>query len=132
MSTNTIHHEQIAALYGTQTPIQTRWSYDSAEPFAVTVAFCAERGRWVEWIFSRDLLIEGLSEPAGLGDLRVRPGEDTETLVLEIHSPSGEATFELDLDATEDFLQTTLELVPAGTEVDHFDVERLINDLTGI
>ena len=130
MTTNTVHHEQVAALHGASTPVQTRWSYRKDEPFAVTVAFCAERGRWVEWVFARDLLIDGLTEPAGIGDLRVRPGEDEDILILEISSPSGNAVFELDRESTEDFLVSTLELVPAGTESDHFDPNKLLDEIS--
>ena len=56
MTTNTIHHEQVAALQGATEPVHTRWAYRDDEPFAVTVAFCTERGQWIEWVFARDLL----------------------------------------------------------------------------
>lgn len=131
MTTDTVHHQQVAALHGASTLVQTRWSYRKDEPFAVTVAFCAEGGRWVEWIFARELLIEGLTGPAGIGDLRVRPGEDEDIVILEISSPSGDAVFELDRGATEDFLVSTLELVPAGKESDHFDPDRLLDEIGG-
>ncbi|HWF68267.1 MAG TPA: SsgA family sporulation/cell division regulator [Mycobacterium sp.] len=130
MTTNTVHHEQVAALHGAAAPVQTRWSFRKDEPFAVTVAFCAERGRWVEWIFARDLLIEGLTEPAGIGDLRVRPGVDEDTLTLEINSPSGNAVFELDRAATLEFLASTLELVPAGAESEYFDPDKLLEEIS--
>lgn len=129
MAANTIHQEQIAALRGSLVPIQTRWSYQADEPFAVTVSFCAERGRWVEWVFARDLLITGLERPSGIGDLRVRPGEDGDTVILEVHSPNGEAAFELDRADTEAFVNTTLNLVPEGTESDHFDFDRLLEEI---
>jgi hypothetical protein len=129
MTTNTVHHEQVAALHGASTPVQTRWSYRRDEPFAVTVSFCAERGRWVEWVFARDLLIDGLVAPAGIGDLRVRPGDDDEILVLEISSPSGNAVFELDRADTEEFLAITLRLVPAGLESEFFDTEKLLAEI---
>jgi hypothetical protein len=133
----TIHHEQIAALlptFGTSavTPVTTRWTYETYEPYAVTVAFATDRGRWVEWVFARDLLIEGLAEPAGQGDLRIRPDdEDPDLLMLEIHAPSGSAVFSLDREDTEDFLARTLDLVPRGAESAHFDVERLLAELAG-
>ncbi|HEX3789831.1 MAG TPA: SsgA family sporulation/cell division regulator [Pseudonocardiaceae bacterium] len=126
----TVHHEQVAALHGASTPVRTRWSYRADEPFAVTVAFCAERGRWVEWVFARDLLIDGLSRPAGIGDLRVRPGADRDSLVLEISSTGGNAVFELDRESTEEFLATTLTLVPAGDEDDYFDADRLVEEIS--
>lgn len=133
MTATTIHHEHIAALHadGEPVPVSTRWTYRADEPFAITVAFATERGRWVEWIFARDLLIEGLDVTSGEGDLRVSPHlTDPEVLLLEIRSPSGRATFELDRDDTEDFLAATLELVPVGTESTHFDIDRLLGDLT--
>jgi len=131
MTTSTVHHEQVVALQGTGTPVHTRWTYRADEPYAITVAFATDPGRWVEWIFARDLLIDGLIAPAGEGDLTVRPDEDDEdTLLLEIHSPTGTATFTLDRDATEDFLGHTLDLVAAGTEDTHFDIDRLLAQLT--
>lgn len=131
----TIHYEQVAALLPATgsdavTPVTTRWTYDSAEPFAVTVAFATERGKWVEWVFARELLIDGLSDPAGEGDLRIAPDEDPDLLVLEIFAPTGSAAFSLDRDDTEEFLARTLELVPAGAESTHFDIDRLLAELT--
>lgn len=133
MTATTIHHEHVAALHtqGEPVPVNTRWTYRADEPFALTVAFATERGRWVEWIFARDLLIAGLESESGEGDLRVAPHPlDEDVLLLEIRSPSGRATFELDRDDTEDFLAHTLELVPAGTESTRFDIDRLLADLT--
>jgi hypothetical protein len=133
MTATTIHHEHVAALHtqGDPIPVSTRWTYRADEPFAITVAFATERGRWVEWIFARDLLIAGLDDPSGEGDLRVAPHPaDDEVLLLEIRSPSGSAMFELDRADTEDFVTHTLELVPAGTESTHFDIDRLLAELT--
>ena len=133
----TIHHEQVAALLpaagndSRPTPVSTRWTYDSSEPYAVTVAFATERGRWVEWVFARELLVDGLNERAGEGDLSIRPDSDPDLLVLEIHAPSGNASFLLDRDDTEDFLAETLELVPAGSESTHFDIDALLAELAG-
>jgi hypothetical protein len=134
MTATTIHHEHVAALHtaqGEPVPVSTRWTYRADEPFAITVAFATERGRWVEWIFARDLLIAGMDIPSGEGDLHVAPHpDDADLLLLEIRSPNGSATFELDRDDTEDFLTHTLELVPAGTESTRFDIDRLLAELT--
>lgn len=131
----TIHHEQVADLLPNAgadrlVPVSTRWTYDTQEPYAVTVAFATERGRWVEWVFARDLLIEGLTEPSGDGDLRISPDADPDLLVLEIHAPTGSAAFILDREDTTDFLASTLDLVPAGFESAHFDVDRLLAELS--
>jgi hypothetical protein len=133
MTARTIHHEHVAVLHtdGEPLPVNTRWTYADDEPFALTVEFATERGRWVEWIFARELLIAGLDVASGEGDLRVAPHPaDPDILLLDIRSPSGRATFELDRDDTEDFLAATLELVPAGSESTHFDIDRLLGDLT--
>lgn len=132
----TIHYEQVAALLPAAgsdavTPVTTRWTYDSAEPFAVNVAFATERGKWVEWVFARDLLIEGLAEPAGEGDLRIAPDdEDPDVVILEIFAPTGYAAFAFDRDDTEEFLTQTLDLVAEGAESTHFDIDRLLAELS--
>jgi hypothetical protein len=131
----TIHHEQVAELLPVAgsdkvMPVSTRWTYDSTEPYALTVAFATERGRWIEWVFARDLLLDGLSEPSGEGDFRIAPDTDPDLLVLEIHAPSGSAAFAIDRYDTEDFLARTLDLVPTGTESTHFDIDRLLAELT--
>jgi hypothetical protein len=131
MNANAIHQEHTATLYGSASPVTTRWSYRADEPFALTVAFGTDRGHWVEWVFARELLIDGLVEQVGEGDLTVEPGDVEDTLILTVHSPSGSATFELDRGDTQDFLAATLELVPSGTESTHFDIDRLLAELTG-
>ena len=130
-----IDHEQVAVLLPTAgnaavTPVTTRWAYDTTEPYALTVAFATDRGRWVEWVFARDLLIDGLTEPAGDGDFRVAPDTDPDLVILEIIAPSGSAAFTLEREDVAAFLDRTLELVPAGTESAHFDVDRLLAELT--
>lgn len=131
----TIRHEQTAALLPSTgsdavTPVTTRWTYEESEPYAITVAFATERGRWVEWVFARDLLIDGMTEPTGEGDFRVSPDVDPDLLVLEIFSPAGSAAFTVEREDTEEFLRRTLELVPAGAESAHFDVDRLLAELS--
>ncbi len=133
MSTEAIHAE-LVALYDGTTPVRSRWSYRADQPFTVTAAFQTERGRWVEWAFSRDLLVEGLRGPAGVGDIRLHPETDTgiTLLIVEIESPEGYAELELEHEGAADFLAATAEIVPIGEESDHFDVEGLIDELTRV
>ena len=49
------------------------FSYDAADPYAVRVTFHVPAGD-VPWVISRNLLLRGLCEPAGEGDIRLRPG----------------------------------------------------------
>ena len=56
-------------------PVQVEMRYDTRDPYAVQAAFRTGRAGWVEWVFSRDLLTEGLITAAGAGDVRIRPSE---------------------------------------------------------
>jgi hypothetical protein len=133
MSTEAIHAE-LVALYDGGTPVRSRWSYRADQPYTVTAAFQTERDRWVEWAFSRDLLVEGLRGPAGVGDVRLHPeSEDGLTmLVVEIESPEGYAELDLDHAGVSSFLAATEEIVALGAESDHFDVDGLIDELTRV
>jgi hypothetical protein len=133
MTTEAIHAE-LVALYDGTTPVRSRWSYRADQPFTVTAAFQTDRDRWVEWVFSRELLVAGLDDSAGVGDVRFRPIEERglRMLVVEIESPEGYAMLELDHDAVADFLDGTEEMVPLGSEDDHFDVDALIAELTRV
>ncbi|MEC3981913.1 SsgA family sporulation/cell division regulator [Amycolatopsis sp. H20-H5] len=134
MHTDAVHQSQFVLLNESTTPVLSRLSFHADEPFAVTVAFRTERGRWVEWTFARDLLVTGLTEPAGLGDVRVRPdlSEDEAMLTLEIESPDGYASFELEREDVETFVSATIELVPLGSESEYFDVEGLIEEISNV
>ncbi|MEV4596046.1 SsgA family sporulation/cell division regulator [Amycolatopsis sp. NPDC049253] len=134
MHTDAVHQTQFVLLNESTTPVLSRLSYHSAEPFAVTVAFRTERGRWIEWTFARDLLVTGLEEPAGLGDVRIRPdlSEDPAMLTLEIESPDGYASFELEREDIENFLESSYELVPLGTESENFDIDGLIEEISNV
>jgi hypothetical protein len=133
MTTEAVHTE-LVSLYGGSTPVRSRWSYRASEPFTVTAAFQTARDRWVEWLFARELLVEGLREPAGIGDVRVRPDSSrgVDVLVVEIESPEGFAFLEMDHEAVEAFLDATADLVPLGAEADYFDVDALIEELTRV
>ena len=90
--TSTLTLELIDA-NGASTPLETELSYNPSDPFAVTAAFMTVAGR-VEWTFGRELLIGGLYEPTGDGDVHVWPCLDNEgepVVIIELCSPDGEA-----------------------------------------
>ncbi|HEV7979419.1 SsgA family sporulation/cell division regulator [Amycolatopsis sp.] len=134
MHTDAVHQSQFVLLNDSTTPVLSRMSFHADEPFAVTVAFRTERGRWIEWTFARDLLVVGLLEPTGIGDVRVRPdlSEDEALLTLEIESPDGYAAFELEREDVRSFVDATLDLVPLGSESEHFDVDGLIEEISNV
>ena len=112
------------------TEVPARLSYDSADPFAVRIAF-GEVGSpghaeddGVTWLVGRDLLRAGLDRPAGDGDVRVWPASATaDVLFLHLRAPSGEALFEVSRATLAAFLQATEALVPAGSETAAFDLD---------
>ncbi|KZB82547.1 SsgA family sporulation/cell division regulator [Amycolatopsis regifaucium] len=134
MHTDAVHQSQFVLLNNSSTPVLSRLSFHVDEPYAVTVSFRTERGRWVEWTFARELLATGLTDPAGLGDVRVRPdlSEDEAMLTLEIESPDGYASFELEREDVESFLDSTCELVPLGSESEYFDIDALIEEISNV
>ncbi|TVT20664.1 SsgA family sporulation/cell division regulator [Amycolatopsis rhizosphaerae] len=134
MNTDAVHQNQFVTLNGSPAPVLSRLSYVGSEPFAVNLAFRTERGRWVEWTFARELLVTGLSEPAGIGDVRVRPdlATDEDLLILEIESPDGYALVEMEREDVERFLDASAEVVPIGAEAGYFDVDAFIAEITNV
>ncbi|HKS47354.1 MAG TPA: SsgA family sporulation/cell division regulator [Amycolatopsis sp.] len=134
MNTDAVTQSQFVSLNGSAQPVLSRLSYLGGEPFAVNIAFRTDRGRWVEWTFSRDLLVTGLSEPAGIGDVRVRPdlAADESILILEIESPDGYALVEIEREDVERFVAATSEVVPFGAESDSFDIDAFIAEITSV
>lgn len=136
MTTDAVHAE-LVSLYAGSTPVRSRWSYRADQPFTVVAAFQTDRNRWVEWVFSRDLLADGLLAEAGEGDVRIRPAtDDPETVIFELSSPSGHAVFETSAHRLADFLDRTYDIVVPGGEALWLDfddaVEHLLsNDLHG-
>lgn len=74
------------------------------------------------------------TRPCGLGDVRVRPdlSVDEDFLTLEIESPDGYASFELEIEDVRTFLDASYELVPLGEEAAYFDVDGLIEEISNV
>ena len=118
-----LHHPD-----GGTSAVPTMLSYDSSDPYALTITFRLADGP-VPWTFSRDLLSNGLTEPTGDGDVHVWPGLDDSgfaTVSIELCSPNGNALVELRTSVADDFVRSAEALVATGTESDHLDVDALI------
>lgn len=105
--------------------IQANLRYSSDDPFAVHLVFpptVSLEGEEVEWIFARELLDDGLYEPAGDGDLRLWPCAPG-LVMLEFESPHGLALVEFSAGDLLEFLHCTYQAVPAGQEAQHVDVD---------
>jgi hypothetical protein len=109
--------------------------YSREDPYAIRIAFHVGLDEPVEWIFARDLLARGIEGREGLGDVQVWPSAGTEggepgsVLNLELSSPFGQAHFEAPVKDVADFLRKTYQIVAAGEEGDHVDVEAELTDL---
>ena len=110
-------------------PVRAELAYDVTDPYAVQVSFHtgsgAVGGDVVQWTFARQLLSDGVSVPAGEGDVQVWPStaSGASVVCLSLSSPSGRALFEVPLADLVDFLGRTYQAVPTGGESDHVDVD---------
>ncbi|MCL7375395.1 SsgA family sporulation/cell division regulator [Streptomyces sp. 35G-GA-8] len=105
--------------------------YDRADPFAVRMAFpppATLEGTEVTWEFSRELLATGMTEPVGVGDVRVRPFGYGRT-VLEFHAPEGTAMVHLRTAELRRFLERSEDLVPVGREHHYLDLDHDLTEL---
>ncbi|MDX3855584.1 SsgA family sporulation/cell division regulator [Streptomyces sp. AK02-01A] len=120
----------VAAVPRTET-VPATLRYDRGEPFAVCMAFpppATLEGTEVTWEFSRELLAKGMTEPAGVGDVRVRPFGYGRT-VLEFHAPEGTAMVHLRTSELRRFLERSQGLVPAGREHLYLDLDHDLTEL---
>ncbi len=126
---------RLVAPDATALPVRASLRYDPEDPYAVHVLFHAETagGEPVSWSFARDLLMTGLDEPAGIGDVRVWPwvGDEGPVAALALSSPDGHALFEVPRESLESFLARTYAQVPLGAESDHLDMDATLANLLG-
>src|SRR2546430_17375040 len=104
MTADSVHTEELVAL-ADDLPVRSLWSYDASEPFTISVSFQTEEDCWVEWLFARDLLVNGLTGPSGIGDVRLRPRRTNgrTALPLVISYPHVPVLSDLDADSGQPF-----------------------------
>jgi hypothetical protein len=113
---------------GAVAPLETELSYDPADPLAVSAIFSTVAGR-VRWTFGRDLLIEGLIEPVGDGDVHVWPCVDNDgnsVVIIELCSPDGEALVQGRTGDITAFVERMTRSVAPGAEGALLDVDAAI------
>lgn len=132
MSTDSVQQDMFTVLHGQPAPVVTRWSYTAADPFAMTIAVRTRHDRWVEWLVSRDLVVESLSGPTGLGDIRMSPQEvqGYDIVEIEIRSNDGRAVLEVDRDLLGRFVDASFEVVPPGAEPTRMNLDEEILKIT--
>jgi len=113
---------------GAVTPIDAELHYDPRDPYAVTTVFMTGASQ-VRWTFGRDLLVEGLYEPSGDGDVHVWPCLDSDghaVVIIELCSPDGEALVQAKTGDLSSFVDRMSKVVEIGNESAHLNVDDAI------
>src|SRR6478609_6786858 len=112
---------------GLHVPVAARLRYRADEPYTVHLDNHVDLPDPVTWALSRDVLLAGLTRPAGLGDMSVAPGHGH--VLLSLHGEEASALLRLPAPALRDFLRRTECVVPVGCERDHVDLDALVRRL---
>jgi len=115
-------------------PVEATLTYRLDDPYAVRVAFRTRpAAEAVEWTFARQLLTDGVTAPAGTGDVRTWPhqSQGEPVVCLSLASPSGTALFEIPVNGLVEFLTRTYARIPTGSESLHVDLDRELAELLG-
>ncbi|QKW23859.1 SsgA family sporulation/cell division regulator [Kitasatospora sp. NA04385] len=112
-------------------PVAARLRYRADEPYTVHLDNHVDLPDPVTWALSRDVLLAGLTRPAGLGDMSVTPGDgpDHGHVLLSLHGEEASALLRIPARALRDFLRRTECVVPVGLERDHVDLDAVVRRL---
>ncbi|MFD8085041.1 SsgA family sporulation/cell division regulator [Kitasatospora sp. NPDC059722] len=106
--------------------LEAQLRFDSSLPYAVCLAFPAlGDGEERRWFFARDLLNEGRHGRVGRGDVTVAPGPEGRVLVT-LCGHDRRAVISIPSDVVTAFLLDSFNLVPAGCESGHLDIDTAV------
>ncbi|MFC5719799.1 SsgA family sporulation/cell division regulator [Streptomyces gamaensis] len=101
--------------------------YDSSDPYAVKFTFHLPGDAPVTWAFARELLLDGLSQPSGEGDVHIAPASAGQfsDVFIRLQVGAEGALFRAGAAPLVAFLDRTDRIVPLGEErtVADFDYE---------
>ncbi|WP_459973311.1 SsgA family sporulation/cell division regulator [Nocardioides pyridinolyticus] len=126
---------QVLDAWGRTVDLSAEFGYDPTDPWAVWITFRGASGRSsepVRWAVGRDLLMSGMTDPAGEGDIQLFPSVDENgraAVVMELCSPDGRLVTQMRTSELYGFLVKTLAAVPLGTET--VDLDLLVEALVG-
>ncbi|WP_101377393.1 SsgA family sporulation/cell division regulator [Saccharopolyspora spinosa] len=120
----------LVAPAGVIAPVGVELRYDSRNPYEISMKLNVGTDGQVDWVIARDLLADGLIAEAGEGDVRIGPRRGFPGLVvIEMSSPSGQASFEVNADQLADFLNDTYDVVEPGDEHRWMNVDEVLSQL---
>lgn len=107
--------------------IETVLGYHRPDAYAVTMTFMTG-DEPLTWTFARDLLIEGMNQPSGDGDVHIAPAviNGRAAVLITLSSPDGHLLLEARTDQVAEFINGTLALVPAGSESSQLNLDELV------
>lgn len=105
-------------------PVHAVMVFDPAEPFTVTLHLGYAGGDDVIWMCDRTLLVDGLRQPTGAGDVQVWPAVDTDDVVVDLNSPDGSITLLLPTERVLTFVHAAEAMSPISRAT--VDVDALI------
>lgn len=117
--------------WGRSVDVPTTLSYHQGDPYAVSLTFHAASGG-VVWMMARQTLVQGLTSPTGVGDIKVYPSIDEHAravTVLDFSSPSGHLVGQATSRELQEFLAETISVVAIGSESDFLDIDALAEAL---
>ena len=95
----------------------------------MSIVFAVDECTPVEWVFARELLVTGISRPAGVGDVQVFPVD--EGVVIDLASPDGTARLIAESAAITRFVAKMLHTVPLGAEQEFSTIDEELAILCG-
>ncbi|MGY1435982.1 SsgA family sporulation/cell division regulator [Streptomyces reniochalinae] len=111
--------------------VPARLSYRTDDPFAVHVTFHIHSMTPVRWTFARQLLVQGVAQPCGDGDVRVWPTSvvGRKVVCMALSSPHGDALLEAPAPVLAAWLERTLHAVPEGDEQNAMGLDAQLSEL---
>ncbi|MFD4633793.1 SsgA family sporulation/cell division regulator [Streptomyces sp. NPDC058284] len=107
--------------------------YSAEDPVAIQMVFPSQAsldGAEVTWMFARQLLEEGMSAPAGGGDVHIWPCGRART-VIEFRSHQGLALVQFDKMVLCRFLAQSYAVMPAGGQEESLALDQGLSRLLG-
>ncbi|WP_405889422.1 SsgA family sporulation/cell division regulator (plasmid) [Streptomyces sp. NBC_01136] len=123
---------QLVLSHDLSVSIRAALQYDADDPYAVRAVFhTPDQSGTVEWLLSRDMLAQALSEHTGHGDVHMWPtgGSGRDVVSMVLRSPAGSALLEFPAQGVESFLRETWSVVPPGTESSRLDLDAKLAQL---
>jgi len=117
--TQLLHYTEVEIeQFGTTVKMDTEFSFDTADPYAVKMSFHDPAGELIEWSVAREIMFKGMTEMSGGMDVQFWPTGVSKThTAISLNNPEeGDALLAVRTSEIKAFLKKTEELLPMGQE----------------